>query len=101
MSSSINHSERKAPPPAVELKNLKIDGLIDGDVDARSITVLEGARIEGDVGADSIVIHGVVRGIVRAAAIAVKKTARVEGELRYQTLTIDPGASVEAHCVPS
>ena len=100
MSSSINQNEPQVPPPAAELRNLKIDGLIDGDVDARSITVLEGARIEGDVGADSIIIHGVVRGVIRAAAIAVKKTALVEGELRYQTLTIDPSARVEAHCVP-
>ena len=101
MSSSINQSEPQVPPTAAELKNLKIDGLIDGDVDARSITVLEGARIEGDVGADSIIIHGVVRGVIRAAAIAVKKTVRIEGELRYQTLTVDTGARVEARCVPS
>lgn len=101
MSSSINHNKPQVPPLAVGVKNLKIDGLIDGDVAARSITVLEGARIEGDVGADSIIIHGVVRGVIRAAVIAVKKTACVEGELRYQTLTIDSGARVEAHCVPS
>ncbi|HJN22369.1 MAG TPA: polymer-forming cytoskeletal protein [Rhodospirillales bacterium] len=100
MSSFVKQSKPQVLPAEVEMKNLKIDGLIDGGVDARSITVLEGARIEGDVGADCIVIHGVVRGIIRAAAIAVKKTALVEGELRYQTLTIDPSARVEAHCVP-
>ena len=72
-----------------------------GDLDGKTVTVLEGGSVEGRVGAERIVIHGVVRGIVKAGSIAISKTARIEGELRYETLSIEPGARVEARLVPA
>ena len=63
--------------------------------------MLEGASVDGSVDAQTIIIHGVVRGLVSAVSIAVRSTAYVAGELRYGTLSVDPGARVEALCVPA
>ncbi len=82
-------------------KNLKIHGEAGGDIAGRTVTVLEGASVDGKVDAQTIVIHGVVRGLVSAVSIAVRSTAHVAGELRYGTLSVDPGARVEALCVPA
>jgi len=95
--------ENTSPPaggPGRTNKDFDLDGPIDGDADGRKITVLEGTTLRGEVGAQSIVIHGVVLGIVRALSITVRSTAFVEGEIQYETLTVDPGARIEARCVP-
>ncbi len=81
--------------------NMRIADHYAGDVDSKTVTVLEGGSVEGRVGAERIVIHGAVRGIVNAGSIAIGKTARIEGELRYETLSIEPGARVEARLVPA
>ena len=82
-------------------KNLKIHGEAGGEIAGRTVTVLEGASVDGTVDAQTIVIHGVVRGLVSAASIAVRSTAYVAGELRYGTLSVDSGARVDALCVPA
>lgn len=87
--------------PDANRKNLKIHGEAGGDIAGRTVTVLEGASVDGKVDAQTIVIHGVVRGLVSAVSIAVRSTAHVAGELRYGTLSVDPGARVEALCVPA
>ncbi len=80
---------------------MRISDHYAGDVDGKTVTVLEGGSVEGRVGAERIVIHGAVRGIVKAGSIAISKTAHIEGELRYETLSIEPGARVEARLVPA
>ncbi len=85
---------------SMAMRDVKLRGLIDGDINGREVTVLKGASIQGDVGARSIVIHGEVHGVVKASSIKVSSTALIVGELRYVTLSIDPGARIEARCVP-
>ncbi len=81
--------------------DIELDGIIEGDIDGREITVLEGASIHGEVGAQSIIIHGKIRGTVKALSIKVLSTALVEGKLYYKTLSVDPGARIEAICTPN
>jgi len=92
---SGQHTEHGVPLDAVYTGNL-----IPED-DGKTVTVLEGATFEGEVGAERIVIHGIVRGIIKADSIIISKSARVEGEIRYGTLTIEPGAEVDARCIPA
>lgn len=90
----------KRPLPRALGARLEINGIHEGDLSGRDITVHHGATVMGNVGARSVVIHGRVNGIVQAATIALGKTARIQGELRYETLSIDCGAEVEARLVP-
>jgi len=84
-----------------EPRDMEIAGAVDGEITGRTITVLEGGSVDGTVGAESIVICGAVKGIVEAHSISVLSTAHVEGELRYDELTVTPGAHMEARCVPA
>lgn len=97
----MGRSNRKAKPTKAAENDMNFNGALSRDADGRQVTVLEGASIEGDLGAHSVVIRGIVKGIVRATSIAVRSTALVQGELRYGTLSVDPGARLEAKCVPT
>lgn len=88
------------PPKASEGRDVEIGGDLDGAFDGRSITVLKDASITGQLGAEIIEIYGVVRGKIRGNAIHVRPTGRVEGEVEYGTLMVDPGATVNARCIP-
>ena len=87
--------------PGESDRDVEIGGDLDGNFDGRSITVLEGASVSGALGAQTIIIHGIVRGTVRGSSITVRPTGLVEGELQYQTLSVDPGAQINARCVPA
>jgi len=82
-------------------RDVEIGGTFDGTFDGRSIKVLKGRSVSGELGADVIEIHGVVSGKIRGTIIHVKRTGRVEGEMQYETLSVDPGATINARCIPS
>ncbi len=82
-------------------RDVEIGGSFDGTFDGRSIKVLKGGSVSGELGAEVIEIHGLVRGKIRGSVIHVKRTGRVEGEMHYDTLSVDPGATINARCMPS
>ena len=67
----------------------------------RTITVSKRGSVNGSLGADTVVISGAVSGLVEASKIEVLSTAYVTGELRYDRLSVNPGAYMEARCTPS
>ena len=81
-------------------KHHRISGAVGGEIIGDKITVDKTGFVRGNLGGDEIVIHGEVVGTVKAHVIHLMKTAHVDGELLYDSLTIDPGAQVEARCVP-
>ena len=82
-------------------RDMEIAGSVDGDIQARNITILETGSVDGIVGADSVIIRGAVRGLIKARSIELFATAHVEGELRYKDLKVAPGAHMSARCVPA
>lgn len=78
--------------------DLQIDGMIEGDVTSRTVTVSEGATVRGSVSAESVRIGGTVKGGLNAKAVTLTRTAKVEGDIVHQTLTIETGANFEGHC---
>jgi hypothetical protein len=60
------------------------------------VTVDKDARVEGSIRAHSLTVSGSVDGGMEASEIALTSTARVTGELAHETLSVDPGASLEA-----
>lgn len=96
---SISHAAKSFHDDTAKV--VEIGGNFDGILDGRSIKVLEGATVSGELGAEVIEIHGFVRGKLRGTLIHVKGTALVEGEMEYETLLIDFGATVNAHCTPN
>jgi len=78
--------------------DIQIDGVIEGDVQSRSITVGEGAEIKGTIAGDDIRVCGSVNGEVKGHSVVLAKTAKVTGNVMHQVLAIEPGAFFEGQC---
>ena len=86
--------------PQRKPRSVEIGGVLDGRFAEPAITVLEGASVSGELGAETLEVHGLVRGVVRSDWVYVSGTGVVEGELRYHTLIVDPGGQINARCFP-
>jgi cytoskeletal protein CcmA (bactofilin family) len=98
---TVGHFKKCFAEETAEEAVMKIDNATNGDIAGRDITVLESGAIQGDVSAKTLHIYGAIRGTIKAASIAVHSTARIDGELHYETLTIAPGARINARCEPA
>ncbi len=98
----------KVKPPASSLSsdlvikgNLKstgdimVEGTVEGDIRAHTLTVGEGATVKGEIVADDIVVNGRVIGRVRGLKVRLTATARVEGDIIHKTIAIESGAHFE------
>jgi cytoskeletal protein CcmA (bactofilin family) len=77
---------------------IQVDGAIDGDIRTNTLLVGEGARITGEIVADTVVIRGNVTGQVKARSVELAKTAHVIGDILHEDLTMETGAFLEGHC---
>ena len=78
--------------------DIQIDGVVEGDVQSRAITIGEGAEIRGTISGDNIRVCGSVNGQVKGNSVVLAKTAKVIGDVMHQTLAIEPGAFFEGRC---
>ena len=111
---------KKSPPPIRSLvgegtvvqghlrftDGLRIDGEVIGDVmaqgEGRSTLVISGnARVHGKVSASHVIIDGEMRGPLHCTELLeMQPKARVVGNVRYETLEMHPGATVEGELKP-
>jgi len=75
--------------------DVHVDGTVDGDINARSVTVGEGAQVTGRVSGDRVRLCGQLNGGVDAAMVELTRTARVEGDILHDSLQIEAGAFLE------
>ena len=78
--------------------DVQVDGAVEGDVRACTITVSEGAEVKGQVMAESVCIRGFVEGEITAAKVELGRTAKVLGDIVHKDLAIQSGAFLEGHC---
>jgi cytoskeletal protein CcmA (bactofilin family) len=76
--------------------DLHIDGIVNGDVTARSVSLGPAATVIGTVAAAEIVLAGTCHGALRAETVTLRPTARVHGEIICRVLKREPGAVFEA-----
>ncbi len=77
---------------------VQLDGTVEGDVRASSLTIGEEATVKGEVVAENVVVRGRVEGSVRARQVQLAATARVEGDVVHASLAIESGAYFDGHC---
>ncbi|MGF1611226.1 MAG: polymer-forming cytoskeletal protein [Kiloniellales bacterium] len=75
--------------------DVHIDGTIEGDIKARSVTIGDNARVNGRVSGEKVRICGNLIGGVDAEMVELTKTARVEGDILHGSLQIEAGAFLE------
>ena len=77
---------------------IQIDGIVEGDIRARTLMIGEPAEVTGELFADSVAIYGTVTGQIKARSVSLAKTARMLGDIHHQDLSIEKGAFLEGHC---
>jgi cytoskeletal protein CcmA (bactofilin family) len=79
---------------------VRIDGKFSGEIHTNDVLVVgEGARVQAEINAGSVVINGEVQGNIRAkTSIELHPPARVRGNLEAPSLSIDKGVIFEGTC---
>jgi len=77
-----------------------IDGFIEGDVRASSVTVSPCGRVSGALSGDTVRVEGQVDGKITGQSVSLAATARVKGDIAHDTLALEQGAHFEGHCQP-
>ena len=78
--------------------DLRIDGVVEGDVTGGSLKVGQGAKVKGALTADEVIVQGTVEGTIKARRVEIASTADVSGEIWHEVLAIAAGALVDGHC---
>jgi cytoskeletal protein CcmA (bactofilin family) len=74
---------------------LQIFGHVNGEILASHLTVCEGAKVEGKIVAQEIVIQGAFNGTIHANSVKLQGTAAVDGEIFNKSLVIEPNVQFE------
>ena len=74
---------------------VQIDGKVEGDIDSKSLTIGEGAEVNGTLSCERVRVCGKVSGEIRANSVVLARTAKVDGDIAHKTLEIEAGASLQ------
>ena len=77
--------------------DIQVDGVVNGDISSRTLTIGESAHVQGSVLSESVRVCGKVSGEIKSTSVVLAKTARVEGDIAHQSLAIEAGAFVEGN----
>lgn len=79
---------------------VRIDGKFTGQIHTKDVLVIgEGARVQAEIVAGTVIINGVVEGNIKALQlIELHQPGRVKGNLEAPALSIDRGVIFEGSC---
>lgn len=78
---------------------LRIEGYVEGNIECRTLTVCESARIKGNIRAKTVDMSGKVIGTIEAGTLTLNRASIVAGDLIvHEQLGIEPGAHFEGSC---
>jgi cytoskeletal protein CcmA (bactofilin family) len=78
---------------------LRIEGYVEGNIECRTLTVCESARIKGNIRAKTVDMSGKVIGTIEAGTLTLNRASIVAGDLIvHDQLGIEPGAHFEGSC---
>ena len=92
---SIISADMKINGSVISDGEMQIDGTIDGDVQAASLTIGSSGKIIGEVRGETVVIRGHVKGAVRAKKVELETGADVHGDIVHSSLSIHGEANFE------
>lgn len=77
---------------------VQIDGRLDGNITAGTITVGEQGAVNGKINAQSVHVRGKVTGKIESNKVELAETANVQADLVQDQLTIANGAFFDGKC---
>jgi cytoskeletal protein CcmA (bactofilin family) len=72
-----------------------ICGHVEGELQASTVIIVEGAQVVGDIVAEDLTIGGRVKGSIHANHVKLNSTAVVEGDILHRSLVIEENARFE------
>ncbi len=78
--------------------DIQIKGTVEGDIKSRTVTVGEGAHVEGALYGESVHVSGSVKGHIEAPTVTIAKTAKILGDIYHESLSVEAGAFLEGQC---
>ena len=76
----------------------QVDGIVDGDLRTRSVTIGPSATVNGTISGDVIRVAGTVNGEIHGESVYLAASARVMGDIYHKSLSIDAGAFLQGLC---
>ena len=74
---------------------LAIFGHVEGDLQASTVQISDGAQVEGNIVAEELTIGGRFKGTIHANRVKLNSTAVVEGDIFHRSLAIEENAHFE------
>lgn len=77
--------------------DVHIEGVIEGELYANSVTVAEGAVIRGTISADLVRVRGTVEGTVECVKLQIDCTGHVSGDIHHALMVVEAGAIIDGN----
>ena len=92
---SLISADVKMKGSVVSQGEVQVDGSIEGDIRASSLTIGTTGAVNGEVVAETVIVRGSVKGTVRGKKVQLCTGAKVEGDITHASLSIEPNAIFE------
>ncbi len=103
----VSPDARPSEPPSIVSADLRVvgdlvgdgevhvEGRVDGNIRAKSLTVGKRGHVEGKVNVAELCVFGTIRGSIKARKVRLMRSARVIGDVAHEKLEIEAGAVVD------
>lgn len=74
---------------------VNILGRLEGEIQASTVAIADGAQVDGEIVAEDLTVGGRVKGTIHANRVRLNGTAVVEGDIFHRSLAIEEHARFE------
>ena len=78
--------------------DVQIKGTIEGDIRSRTVTIGEGAEVNGSIYGQAVHVSGLVKGQIEAPTVTVARSGKIVGDVVHESLAVEAGAHLEGQC---
>lgn len=97
ISSSVIGAYLRIVGAVVTRGRVRVDGVVNGDIQCGVLEVGPGGAVNGDVVAEVVRLEGVINGTINANAVYLMNTARMHGDVHHAKLSVEAGAVVDGN----